>query len=1222
MIHRLRTHIWRQWHIWVCAALSYVPLFLSHHGRLNADTKLYLGEDPAGLISRSWFAWDSSQFGGFIPHQAIAYLWPSGPFYLFFDVIGVPQWITQRLWLGTLFFIAAAGVYAFVRWMPFSQSAALLAALVFLFSPYVLAYQSRTSSMLLPWAGLGWLCYFTARGIRSRSWLWPALIAFTMFTIGSVNATATLMILPAPFLVALHFLPATSPARSFLTFSIRTTLLTTGTSLWWIAMLYIQGQYGADLLSYSETLESVSSTSHAFEVLRGFGYWLNYVDLNTLPLTTAARDIFSSPSALLATTLIPLFALIALAIIRNAHRRLGLWLILVGVVLAVGVYPLDNPTPLFEPLASRPTSSLSLAFRSSTRAIPLIILGIAIGCAMLVDSSLWRNIAFRRAERRTRILTPGQFALWGITAVLLVASFPTKFTDGAFEQSLQRSPIPNTWKNLASSLANNESPGARIVQVPGQEFGAYTWGYTVDPALPAVTDTGVLTRDLIPLGNETTMDTLWALDDAIREGRLHPDALTSLGRILSFNTMFFPSDLDLKRYNTPSQQDVIAANGVSSVSQTSTSTGDHAIISLGSPTGALIRQYPTTALLLGNGKGIVDSAIAGVVENDAIVLAGHLSDSQLQELAQRPQRVIVTDTNTERAQHWRTSVDTTGFDEDRAGELTNFARDTGDIRMRVFQQQRSDDHTWFEQIGPVRARASSYGPPLTYRPEYRPFAAIDDNPATAWQVAHGVEPLAPVLEIRAESPVQSLRLLQPTNSPNRVISTISIALDGGPWTRAELTDESLSQGQAIVLDAPATTISLRIDTVRTIRTPQPNEELSGVGFAEVATGLEPTHEIGVLPTRGLEEISSTTPLAYVLTRRVAPLFRDDRSDIETTWARSLTVPSARTFVIRARVDATSFTEQQRTEALTELNRGPTVLMDDTTIPLVFVYDEQQQAFIGESNSIALESGEHIINTVSSSIPIDQIILQSTEMSPTEPLVTYPQFNGGLVKKTVTLAPCPTGCWVVFGEGHSLGWSATVYNTQLGESTPIDGGANGWWLAPFADEEKLTIEFSPQKTLTTALILSALVLVLVLFLMMRYRTDTRAVLNDSSPTTFVLRPSVRQKILSLIFVAIVCASLFSGATTLTAVVILALATTFRRLHLINIIALIVLIGAMLSSWWTLVSVDPSLNFDWANTSSASHHTLLISLTVLACASLLQHNDEPTIPLHTNNSTPHD
>ena len=319
--HRVRHHLVIHWRPWVLAVASYLPLIALQRGRINADTKLYLGEDPVGLIARSLFAWDSSQFGGFVPHQAIAYLWPSGPFYWFFDLIGSPQWFTQRIWVGSIFLAAALGTYVFLRHLLLSLNASFIGALFFMSSPYVLAYQSRTSSMLLAWAGVSWLCYFTARGMRSRSWLWPSLIALTMFTVGSVNATATLLILPAPVVIAVMGYTRDTSLKTLVSFSLKTVALTTGVSLWWIVMLNIQATYGAKLLSYSETLESVASTPHAFEVLRGFGYWLNYVGLDTLPLTTGALRVFTSTTAMAAGVLLVIIAMVSLALCRHRQRQ-------------------------------------------------------------------------------------------------------------------------------------------------------------------------------------------------------------------------------------------------------------------------------------------------------------------------------------------------------------------------------------------------------------------------------------------------------------------------------------------------------------------------------------------------------------------------------------------------------------------------------------------------------------------------------------------------------------------------------------------------------------------------------------------------------------------------------------------------------------------------------------------------------------------------------------
>ena len=64
----------------------------------------------------------------------------------------------------------------------------------------MLPYVSRTSVMLLPWAGVGWMTGLTVRARSSSRWRDPALIALVVLTVGAVNATALAMIVPAPLL--------------------------------------------------------------------------------------------------------------------------------------------------------------------------------------------------------------------------------------------------------------------------------------------------------------------------------------------------------------------------------------------------------------------------------------------------------------------------------------------------------------------------------------------------------------------------------------------------------------------------------------------------------------------------------------------------------------------------------------------------------------------------------------------------------------------------------------------------------------------------------------------------------------------------------------------------------------------------------------------------------------------------------------------------------------
>ena len=143
------------------ALLAYVPALRSSPGRMPADTKLYLYLDPGRLISDAPWTFDGRQFAGWVPHQVIAYLWPQGPWYWLGETVGLPDWVAHRLWLGTLFLAAGTGVLWLARrlglaWPPRSPRRSSTSS-----RRTCLPYVSRTSAMLLPWAGLGWIVGLT-----------------------------------------------------------------------------------------------------------------------------------------------------------------------------------------------------------------------------------------------------------------------------------------------------------------------------------------------------------------------------------------------------------------------------------------------------------------------------------------------------------------------------------------------------------------------------------------------------------------------------------------------------------------------------------------------------------------------------------------------------------------------------------------------------------------------------------------------------------------------------------------------------------------------------------------------------------------------------------------------------------------------------------------------------------------------------------------------------
>ena len=152
---------------------------------------------------------------------------------------------------------------------------------------------------------------------------------------------------------------------------------------------------GADLLAYSESLEDVSLTATSVEAWRSLGYWLMYVRDPYAPTTTAGADYMTDLVPIVCGFLLVVVGLVGLALVRFPARRFAIAMTFTGLVLAVGVHPFGNPSPIARLFRGDGQEGLSLALRSSTRALPLLAIGLALGTAALVDA-IGRAVAWRR----------------------------------------------------------------------------------------------------------------------------------------------------------------------------------------------------------------------------------------------------------------------------------------------------------------------------------------------------------------------------------------------------------------------------------------------------------------------------------------------------------------------------------------------------------------------------------------------------------------------------------------------------------------------------------------------------------------------------------------------------------------------------------------------------------------------------------------------------------
>ena len=148
--------------------------------------------------------------------------------------------------------------------------------------------------------------------------------------------------------------------------------------------------------------------------------------------------------------------LLGLAAVRWAHRRYAVLLVFSGIVLAVGLHPIGDSAPLIKPLD---TLGLSLALRSSTRAIPLSTFGLALGAGALVGAA-------GALRWRWRALIP-----IGV-AVLAILNLPSLWHRSFVDPALTRDQDPPAARDQAAGArrrrprrprAGTARPGVRRV---------------------------------------------------------------------------------------------------------------------------------------------------------------------------------------------------------------------------------------------------------------------------------------------------------------------------------------------------------------------------------------------------------------------------------------------------------------------------------------------------------------------------------------------------------------------------------------------------------------------------------------------------------------------------------------------------------------------------------------------------------------------------------------
>jgi arabinofuranan 3-O-arabinosyltransferase len=933
---------WRWGGVALLAVLAYVPLLAVRPGVVTPDTKTYLYLDPLRFLSQVAFMWNPSVALGTVTHEYIGYLLPMGPFYAVFHLLGVPVWVAQRLWLGSILFAAGVGILYLTRVLGLRGPGPVVAALAYMLSPYFLQYAGRISVILLPWAGLPFMVALTIVALRRGGWREPALFAIVVALVSGINASSIIYVAVAPLLWLLYAVVVLreSTWRHALGTGLRILVLTLGACLWWIAGLEVEAAYGVNVLKYTETVSSTSQTSNAVDILRGLGYWYFYGSDHLGSWTNAAIRFTQDIALLVTSYAVPVLALVSAALVRWRERSYFLLLLFVGMVLSVGPFPYTDPTRIGGVLKDFMTNTTAgLALRSTDRATPVVLLALA----MLLGSgltALWRRLS-----------------VVGITTAVLVAALvvgnnPSLFNGDAIVANtlVQPASLPS-YQLAAISHLNATHPGTRVFAIPGNDFASYRWGNTVDTPQPALLNRSFVTREQQIMGSIATADTLYAVDGPIQDGIANTNALAPMARLMGAGDLMVEYDQRYEHYGVPhpqllaeelsptplgltdpisfgsprpnvstystlNEQDLAAPADLSWPSPIVDYTVPHPrpLLRAESDTGAVVTEGDATGLdnLAGLGMLNTDSAIyyAGTLAGDP---------SRLRQLASQGAHLVLTDTNRKQAFQWASMTANAGYTETPSDNPAK--TDPRDSPIELFPDAGISSKTVASYVGAVNVTASSYGNSITYNPEYAAYSAIDDNFDTAWITGTFIpDPAGQWWQAQFANPVTTnhVTLVQPQSGDrSRWVSSVTLTFDGKHPVHYRLTDASHAKAGQTLTFPTHTFHTLRVTIDDTTNNHESAFAASAVGFSEVEIPGQMVRQVIDMPTQMLSTLGAASQadrLTVVMTRERESQY-PPRDDPETTISRQFTLPTTRTFTLSGSASMSALIPDDEIDAL-------------------------------------------------------------------------------------------------------------------------------------------------------------------------------------------------------------------------------------------------------------------------------------------------------------------
>lgn len=653
---RVRLRRWQdrvQWAALLAPLLALV--FVQRPGWIIPDTKLDLTANPGGFLVRALTMWDPLAAGGQVQNQAYGYLFPMGPFFWLGSVIGLPPWVTQRLWWALVLGTAFVGMRLLLTRLGVgSQLSRVAAAYAYALAPRMLMGLGAISSEIWPMALAPWvmlpLVRFAIGGERAVAF--RSGVAVLM--LGAVNAAATLAALvPAGLWILTRHRHVRWRLAGWWSLAV---LLA---CLWWIGPLLLMGAYSAPFLNWIETASVTTQSASLTEASRGTTQWLAGLVTEAGPLWPSGFEILTQRPAILLGLIVVVIGLFGVWWARGEWAFFVRTSLIVGLILVTFGHS-GALSGAFSSEFGRLLDGILVPFRNTHKFEPVVRIALVLGLAHALPR-------IQAAARLVRAPWPrlGYF----VVAVCLVGQAASPAIAGVS----QRGPylaVPDYWQATARYLEKHDD-GSRTLVLPGINGVSTIWGSPRDEPLQPLARSPWITRDGVPLGSASATRLLNEIETRVATGH-GGRALRELLDRLAISKVVLRSDLAAGSGEVPTS--VLRRSLVSAGLQSEFLAGpligapadDGQVYDFGLTTGApavevLSVSQPKSILaptlvpaeemviVTGGPEGVL---AAGVEARVAVVSSDTTSVEVLRAASDRSPPVIVTDTLQRRTAHF------------------------------------------------------------------------------------------------------------------------------------------------------------------------------------------------------------------------------------------------------------------------------------------------------------------------------------------------------------------------------------------------------------------------------------------------------------------------------------------------------------------------------------------------------------------------------------------